>query len=74
MPILPKDREQVVNEVAILSAANRMSPQQAIWKLGDVEDPILEEKRIKEEMELTAELGKPKIDADEMSQKKMDKD
>lgn len=59
-PILPKDREATVTEVATLSGAERMSIHQSLVQTGlDIDDIEEEEKRIKEEIEWKAELEKP---------------
>ena len=58
-PILPKDREAVVNEIVQLSTVDRMSIEDAVAKRGDVDDERAEVKRILEQMEMKAELAKP---------------
>jgi len=55
LPILPKDREQTVNEVVSLTGVNRISLEQSILKLGDVEDVQEEIDRIEEEQEKAQE-------------------
>lgn len=46
-PIIPRDREQLVNETILLSSAKLRSPEMALAVLGDVEDIPGEIERIK---------------------------
>ena len=54
-PVLPRDREVLVNEVVQRIATNLGSPELLLEMLGDVEDPEAELKRIKEWMKYVAE-------------------
>ena len=63
-PMIPRDREQLVNEVVLLSQAGRMSMQRALETLGDVDDVPIEIKRIQEERELMQELAQQEAETD----------
>ncbi len=56
-PMIPRDREQIVNEIILLSQANRMSLHDALTKRGDVSDIDDEMNRIFEDLKKMAELA-----------------
>jgi len=58
-PILPRDREQEVNEIILRHNAHLISPEQALQRLGDVRDIKTEMNLIKAWMEYTSSLGAP---------------
>lgn len=57
-PVLPRDREQMVNEVRDRATSNLGSPWHLIELLGDVEDIDEEVNRIKDWLEFQAEMAK----------------
>lgn len=57
-PVLPRDREQMVNEVRDRATSNLGSPWHLIELLGDVEDVEEEVEKIKEWLEFQAEMAK----------------
>jgi len=79
LPMLPRDREQTVNEVVLLSQANRMSLERAIKVLGDVKDEDEEIERVWENLQRMLEMqteqaqeiadGKAKADTSTQSPK-----
>lgn len=56
-PMMPRDRESLVNEVILRVTSNLMSPQTALEMLGDVRNTDNELKLIKEWMVYTSSLG-----------------
>lgn len=58
-PMIPRDREQQINEVVLLVQTGVMSPKRALETLGDVDDIPQEIQRIKDWMEYKAELAAP---------------
>lgn len=59
-PILPRDREVFINELVNRSAANLGSTEHLLSLLDDVEDPIAEWEKIKEQLkELNELMPKP---------------
>lgn len=54
--MIPRDREQLVNEVILATQANLISPQTAIERLGFASDPNEEYERIQEHMEWVSQL------------------
>lgn len=58
LPILPKDRDQVINEINTLALSERpmMSPQHAMELRGDVDNPDEEIQRIYDHMKEVAKI------------------
>jgi hypothetical protein len=56
LPMVPRDREQTINEVVLLSQTNRMSLERALDLLGDVKDKDAEIARIWDELKQRYEL------------------
>jgi hypothetical protein len=55
-PIMPQDRQELVDEVVQLSTVDRMSPERAFELLGGIDDPEEEKKRIQEFKKWQAEM------------------
>ena len=60
-PILPRDREQEVNEIIIRVNAGLMSPQTALERLADIRDVKTELNLIKAWMEYQAQVNAPSV-------------
>jgi hypothetical protein len=58
LPILPKDREQTINEIVSLAGVDKISIEDAVSKRGDSDDNEEEVARIKKQMEEKAEMDK----------------
>lgn len=56
-PMIPRDREQLINEIVLLLQAGAMDVEEALDKRGDVVDKEGQIKRIKEWLEFKANLG-----------------
>jgi UDP-N-acetylglucosamine:LPS N-acetylglucosamine transferase len=56
-PMIPRDREQEVNEAVLLMQANSLSPKTALDLLDKVADPNEEYENIREHLEWMAELS-----------------
>ena len=56
-PILPRGREQLINELILRLNSDAISPEQALDKFGDVRDTVGELGLIKQWMEYKAELA-----------------
>jgi hypothetical protein len=56
-PMIPRDREQEVNEAVLLMQANSLSPKTALDLLDKVADPSEEYENIREHLEWMAELS-----------------
>jgi len=61
-PVLPRDHEQLVNELILRLNAGLISPETALERLGDVRDTQTEQKLIKAWMEYSSTLNKPAQD------------
>lgn len=61
-PMLPKDREQLVNEMALRDQAGHVLPEDALLAYGDTRETEIEEKvaALREYIEWKTELNKPK--------------
>jgi hypothetical protein len=57
LPMVPRDREQQVNEVVLLSQSGLISPQRAMEVLGDIRDEEEEFQLIKDWMLFQAQLA-----------------
>ena len=56
-PIMPRDREQLVNEISTRAAANAGSPEHLLELAGDVENIPEEVERMKKWIEFLAEVA-----------------
>lgn len=59
LPMIPRDREQMVNEVILRFQAGLLSPEKALEMLGDVEYIMEEVEAIKQWLQFQAQLAAP---------------
>jgi hypothetical protein len=69
-PILPRDREQLVNELSVRASANLGSIEHLLDLTGDIDNIPLEVKRIKDWMTFVEEIGAKVIPDGEANIKK----
>ena len=58
-PMLPRDREQIINEIAIRDATHTASKRHLMQVAGDIKDPDAEFQRIVEEQKLLQPIENP---------------